>query len=88
MRWLQPGLSQAIAETCSRVHVYCVVMCVSCVVRCKVRAYDQASHTFYLLNQDGSLPSRQYVQMGCQVRAGVVLRFFGGWRLGGVSRVD
>lgn len=36
--------------------------------RCKVRAYDQGSHTFYLLNQDGSLPSRQYVQMACQVR--------------------
>jgi hypothetical protein len=33
-----------------------------------VRAYDHASHTFYLLNQDGSLPSRQFVQMACQVR--------------------
>jgi hypothetical protein len=37
--------------------------------RCKVRAYERASHTFSLLNQDGSLPSRQYVQMACQVRA-------------------
>ena len=24
--------------------------------RCKVRAFDHGSHTFYLLNQDGSLP--------------------------------
>jgi hypothetical protein len=36
-------------------------------LRCKVRAYESASHTFSLLNQDGSLPSRQYVQMACQV---------------------
>jgi hypothetical protein len=36
--------------------------------RCKVRAYESASHTFSLLNQDGSLPSRQYVQMACHVR--------------------
>lgn len=43
-------------------------------VRCKVRAYDHASHTFYLLNQDGSLPSRQYVQMACQVRRAMVTR--------------
>lgn len=37
-----------------------------------MRAYDHASHTFYLLNQDGSLPSRQYVQMACQVRRGAL----------------
>lgn len=32
-----------------------------------MRAYENASHTFYLLNQDGSLPSKQYVRQACQV---------------------
>ncbi|KAF6259486.1 hypothetical protein COO60DRAFT_1512839 [Scenedesmus sp. NREL 46B-D3] len=40
------------------------------ITRCKVRAYESASHTFSLLNQDGSLPSRQYVQMACQSAGG------------------
>lgn len=40
------------------------------ITRCKVRAYERASHTFSLLNRDGSLPSRQYVQMACQSAGG------------------
>jgi hypothetical protein len=36
------------------------------ITRCKVRAFDNASHTFYLLNQDGSLPAKQYVRQACQ----------------------
>jgi len=58
---LQPGLWG------SHTHGHFAAAIAPC--RCKVRAYEHASHTFYLLNQDGSLPSRQYVQMACQVGA-------------------
>eukprot|EP00879_Flechtneria_rotunda_P019827 GHRR01020841.1.p1 GENE.GHRR01020841.1~~GHRR01020841.1.p1 ORF type:complete len:702 (+),score=262.20 GHRR01020841.1:224-2329(+) len=40
------------------------------ITRCKVRAYECASHTFYLMNPDGSLPSKHFVQKACQSAGG------------------